>query len=237
MKQSPVSIKNNTNYSLRQKLILTGIIAVLFIGIYIIFYTNLFRVQKVSVTGNHLTSESTIANLASTKYIFSSVKLAEAPLTVDNISISKKYWQRELQLEVKEREQYALWCVDNNCWWFDRGGIAFLTSPLASGSLIFVTQTNIPAVLGQPVLSAKFLDNYLAILTIIKDLQLPLDYLEISNIKKEEVIAHLDNPALDIYFSLRFSPEFTREAISSLRQDFSKLNYIDLRSANRAFYK
>ncbi len=226
------------------RLILLILFLLVFIGglIYAVFFSGFFKIKKIIVAGNRSIPSAEILKLTDAAFIFQPVHLKNLPLSIREIDVSKKYLSREVILDIKERDKYAVWCgavsasSTPSCFWFDEDGIAFLPAPLSDGSFVKVVKSNHLVNVGDSVLEPRLLSNLIKIFSLVVDNNLPVSEFKIDDIANEELAARVTSGPL-IYFSLRLDPSFAFKAIFSLRDDFPKLDYLDLRSANRAFYK
>lgn len=178
-------------------------------------------------------------------------------------TVEKDYFNRQIKIILKEREKLGIWCVGfapapvsstssqpslingqlplDKCWWFDNQGIVFAEAPLAEGNLINKVDDFSGRLieLGKPILEEKFLSNLLKIFGILEKSGLNIKSLELENLRLQEIIADpLTSSWPKIYFSLRIDPDFGLAALESLKKiGLEKINYIDLRVENRAYYK
>lgn len=93
--------------------------------------------------------------------------------------------------------------------------------------------------LGEPILDKKFANNIFKIFEILEKSDLKIKSLKLEDIALQEIIADSGTSLLPkIYFSLRFNSEFALTAIESLKKNgLEKIEYIDFRVENRAYYK
>lgn len=171
-------------------------------------------------------------------------KLSALP-EIEAISINKNYQENKLEVKVMEKEPFGVWCFKKNsppsCFWFNEKGILFRSSPIVSGNLIFVIsdfEQNTKN-LGDSILPEESLsDNFISILRTISDANLRPQTISLSNLELQEVNVKLQE-GVEILFSLRFPSRVFTEFLKSLssRPDFQKINYVDLRTENRAYYQ
>ncbi len=179
---------------------------------------------------------------------------------IGELIIEKDYFKRLIKISVKEKEKFGIWCpsplADNassneanlfasqsvkgeGCWWFDKEGIIFAKAPSMEGNLINkIDDFSVrPLKIGDKILEEKFLSNLLKILEILEKSDLKIKSLKLEDIALQEIIA--DSPAMPkIYFSLRIDPIFVPAALESIKKiGLEKMEYIDLRIENRAYYK
>ncbi len=193
-------------------------------------------------------------------------KFPKAP-EIAELTIEKDYFKREIKINVKKREKFGVWCVtaqkyaeftQNNaevprdsessqresaeqCSWFDKKGVIFAETPQLEGQLInrvedFSSRT---LELGDLVLEEKFLPNLIKIFDVLDKSGLKIKSLRLEDLQFQEIIADsLSDSLPKIYFSLRFDPTSNLVAVESLKSfGLEKIEYVDLRVENRAYYK
>ncbi len=260
------------------KLKIYGGIITLFIliaaAVYVIAYSPLFHIKNIIQTNNDLTQVNADQLIKNLKNFFANqskiagflgpdniliwnkealTKFTKAP-AVAGLTIKKDYFKREIQISVKERERFGVWCplssVDNastttavagGCWWFDRSGVIFAEASQLEGQLINKVDDFSGQSLeaGKLVLEEKFLNNLIKIFDVLDKSGLKIKSLRLENLQLQEIVANPSAAALPkIYFSLRFDPGFGVAAIESLKNlGLEKISYIDLRAENRVYYK
>ena len=217
---------------------LVGLVLVFIGASYLVMKTEVLKTTGVDVSGARIVDEELIRAQASVSYIFNTVSLEELPVAVQEVDVSRNFFTRKIKVSVTEREQYGQWCnSDFECFWFDREGVLFFRAPRASGSLVRVVTSPYIISEGDTVLPQRFLGNFLSILNLLDDLDLRVSNIEIENLAQQEMTVYASNYNVPVMFSLRDDPEFTRDALNKLKEDFGRLSYIDLRSSNRAFYR
>jgi hypothetical protein len=132
------------------------------------------------------------------------------------------------------------------CFWFDADGVLFDRAPVAEGNIIRVihdySQKNIG--LGALILPQQFVPNLFSILRVLDASGIGIEEIRLDDIGLEELnVITYNGPKL--LFSLRFPSDNAltvlkkmtdRTATSSL-PDLKKLQYVDFRVENRAYYK
>jgi cell division septal protein FtsQ len=175
---------------------------------------------------------------------------------IADLKIDKDYFNRKITIEVKKREKFGIWCsltndqqsttntrqlIVSDCWWFDgEKGIIFSKAPSSEGELInkVLDSSGRSLKAGEPIFSnKKLIENLLKIFEVLEKAELKVKTLKLEKIETQEVI--VDSITVPkIYFSLRISPEFSLAALQSLKNlGLEKIEYIDLRVENRAYYK
>ncbi|MDD4761756.1 MAG: hypothetical protein PHZ25_01925 [Candidatus Pacebacteria bacterium] len=233
-------LKINSEKKRKRRIAIIAIITILFIGlVYVVFLTDFFKVKRIEVVGNKTVSEEEIKNAFNFSYIFWSVEEKRLPVTVREAKVIKSFLKREVLIETKEREPFALWCFNKegieNCRWFDETGFIFMDSPLTKGAFIKSIRGDREVEIGNFVMEENLFKNLKEILDIFERNRISVLKFETGDLKNEELTAYVGN--LPIFFSLREDPSFTEEALNTLKSKFSSLSYIDLRSEGKVFYK
>lgn len=230
-------------------------------GAYAVIYSPLFQVKNITVIQTNMDAEqidadSIIQDLKNffvsqskiTEFlgvnnilIWNNSKLNQFPKNseISNLTIEKDYWHREIKITVSEREKFGIWCETpvNNCYWFDKNGVLFNGAPSAEGNLINKIDdfSNRPLKIGDSVLGEKLVSNLIKIFDVLEKADLGIKSLKMEKPEFQEISTE-SSPV--IYFSLRNDPSFGLAAIESLKSTgLNKLEYIDLRVGNRAYYK
>lgn len=191
--------------------------------------------------------------------------LKDHPLIAE-LTIKKDYIKRQIEINVKERKKFGIWCLQaqnyaeqtqNNaenfpresapnlresafCWWFDKNSILFQEAPIAEGSLIkkVADFSGRQIKIGDLILEQPFAANLIKIFEIAEKINLNIQSLKLENLQLQEVVAESSGEGPKIYFSLKFDPNFNLAALQSFKElAWEKIDYIDLRVENRAYYK
>jgi len=176
---------------------------------------------------------------------------------IANLTIEKDYWHHQIKIIVSEREKFGIWCpspfVDNTstteanfasqstkgegCYWFDKNGVLFNGAPSAEGNLINKVDdfSGRSLKIGDSILGEKLVSNLIKVFDVLEQADLGIKSLKLERPELQEILTE-SSPI--IYFSLRNDPSFGLSAIESLKSTgLNKLEYIDLRVENRAYYK
>jgi len=260
---------------------------VLLIGAgYLIVYSPLFKIKNISIQYLEVqppkeveplliknlkiffTEQSKIASILGGENIlvWKQEKIGEFLKNYPQIAelkIQKDYFERQIKINVKERERFGIWCANQfqevrppeidgqylgdrtsqsastTCYWFDANGVLFAEAPAMEGELIKKVSdfSNRPLKLGDKVLEENMLKNLKKIFEVLEKSELRAKNLVLEDLSLQEVVT--DSPSIPkIYFSLRFNPEFALPAIQSLKElGLNRIDYIDFRVENRAYYK
>ncbi len=188
-------------------------------------------------------------------------KFSKSP-EIEEISMKKDYAERTVEISVKLRERFGVWCqnqlttnnqqlitngtsteqqITKSCWWFDKNGVLFAMAPELEGNAINKVDdfSGRNLKLGDFILNENLTPNAIKIFNVLERSGLGIRALKLENLALQEIIFEKQQSSLPkIYFSLRFDPEFALAAINDLKKiGLEKIEYIDLRVENRAYYK
>lgn len=159
------------------------------------------------------------------------------PKIID-LTIKKDYLNRKIEINMDERGKLGVWCL-LSCYWFDEDGIIFEEAPLVEGEIIYkiIDSSNRELMLGDRVLDENLFNNLILIFKTLEKSGLNLKTLRLENLSAQEIV--VESPSMPkIYFSLRFDPDFSLSVFENLKKtNLEKVEYIDLRIKNRAYYK
>jgi len=260
------------------------LLIIIFGSIYAVRYSNLFKIKNISVDGvQNISSDELVGNLKS--FFIDRSKIAGF-LGDDNIlawgggeddfltkhpqfeslNIKKHYFGKEINIDVKEREKFGIWCfkarktradggagaeneqlqndterINEWCGWFDKNGIIFSDAPVIETEILNkVNDLSDRSInMGDKALSDGFMGNLLAIFSVLERANINTKTLYLKDFALAEVETAPVDASPKIYFSLKFDPEFSLAAINALKKsgEWKKINYVDFRVENRVYYK
>jgi len=239
---------------LKLKIYIGAVVFLLLIigGIYAVVWSPLFQAKQIVGDDNvvqelkdFFSSQSKLTEFlgANNILIWDNSKLDKFQKNpeIASITIEKDYWHREIKINVSEREKFGVWCQPSFCWWFDRNGIVFSNAASSEGNLINKVDdlSNRQLKIGDQALEGKLLSNLIKVFSVLEKVDLGIRTLKLERPELQEVSTPSTGAGPVIYFSLRFDPSFGLSAIESLKKSagLNKLQYIDLRVENRAYYK
>ncbi len=250
-------------------LVLAAVAIVLFIW-WLLFRSPMFHIREVRVLGNRRVvsndlistiqeiglRSSRVARWFSMSNILSwprsvPLDMSSTLSRVKELSITKHYFERTIDVAIREREPYAIWCLRKSaapeCYWLEEDGTIFESAPEAEGNLVPVVNDyatdNLS--LGDRLLGGEFVSNLRTIFDVLGHSRLAVREIRYEDPSLHELkVVTYNGPV--IYFSLRFSSEnahavieslIDKDAVGKLTPRFKDLQYIDFRVENRAYYK
>lgn len=178
--------------------------------------------------------------------------LKDIPLLAE-LNVRKDYAQGRVDITVFEKEPVGAWCrreaereggdtEENNafCFWFDSRGVLLDEAPFIEGSLIprVDDHSSRPIRAGAFMIEERFLPALFSLFEVLRASGLGIEAVRFERPELEEVrVNTYGGPAL--YFSLRFAADGARQVLPLLaaRPEFEKLEYVDFRVENRAYYR
>lgn len=181
------------------------------------------------------------------------------------LRVEKDYARRTIRIIIDGREKFGVWCragesgvpfVDSDasstvahagvgahgdaCYWFDRDGMLFAEAPQVQSELFNRIQDFTGRTLGlrDKILSERLFANLTSVFTLLESTQINTKTIVIRDLALEEVeVDSVSDPL--IYLSLHISPEFAVSAIDAIKKsgDWKRVDYVDLRAENRAYYR
>lgn len=153
---------------------------------------------------------------------------------------SVNFLKRFLIITIQERKGEVVWCqkFSGDCFWIDKLGIAFREAPFTEGSIFTRVDdsSNRILIIGKSVLENDLIENFFAVKNFLSNLDIKSYNFNFSKPENQEIEAVLtDGPK--IYFSLRFKPDEFLKPLLELKNNFPKIQYIDLRVKNRIYYQ
>lgn len=242
----------------RIKLYLAGFGLILFfVGLgYAIIYSLIFKIDGFKITGKDRLSDDLILTILrplvirgqissmlgwNNFLVWPSGNMDVGNTALFSAKIKKDWLTRIINIDVKERERFGIWCVTTGdiCYWLDESGMIFEPAPITEGTLILKVydKNNQPLVIGSKVIEERFLGNLIKILQKLKKMGLIIQKIVLDRELQEIKVDTYGGPA--IFFSIRFDPMVNVSSLEELEKTVAieKLNYVDLRIENRIYYK
>lgn len=212
-------------------------------GAYLVWFSDLFKVQAVNIMSEELITAEDLNLAAGGNILFWRPALdLEAFPQIAGFKVEKDYFERVVVVQLESREKYAIWCLEDKgeCFWADDTGVAFSRAPDFQGPLLFRLvrdYSDRTLVLGDQVLDKELFSNLKAAFDFLGTIEVEVQEFKIEDLKFKEAVAELESGP-DIYFSLILDPHFGLGVVRSLRQsgEWDIIRYLDLRVPNRAYY-
>lgn len=216
---------------------------------YILFLSPIFTIKTIAISGNKEISTDEIKNSLICKNIFLTTRkgienelLKKFPKILD-LRIKKNLFRRELQIDLKEREEIGIICRAEKCFYIDNNGIIFEYAPQTSGSLVTLIKdfSERDYKLGDKVADKEIINNISAIKEyLLSELDLKVSSFDITGFPIEELRV-VTKESWYLMFSLRREIKSQLSALKAALNEKIKnrigLQYIDLRIENRIYYK
>jgi len=217
--------------------------------VYILFFSPIFKVKIIVISGNKEISADEIRNSLVCKNIFlTTEKEVENELfkkfpKILSLEIKRNLFERKLEINLKEREEMGIVCRADKCFYIDQEGVVFEGAPQTSGSLIILIRdySQRDYKLGDKVFDKTILDN---VSTVKEELLSGFNFrvasFDIDNFPPEELRV-MTSEGWYILFSLKRDVKSQLQALGMVLEEKIKnrigLQYIDLRIENRVYYK
>lgn len=229
------------------------LLALLLLGVfYLTAYSSLFKIKDILISNNKFLTNDEILislkqNVLGTSFggqagfenilAWPSGETKISNPAILNVNIEKEWWKRVIEIEVNERERFAIWCNSqaNNCYWIDKEGFVFADAPMTEGSLVFTIfdLSDLNLFLGSRIEEDRFVGNLIAILENFHKTGFEAKKIVFDGALKEIRINTLEGPMF--IFSTRFDSSKNLSLIQDL--DLNKVEYIDLTVDDKIFYK
>ena len=241
-------------------------------SIYALFFSGWFTIKGIEISGNQELNREEIKNLAGShiekSYLFGLIKpysnilftnsenikhsLENNYPLIESVSVNKKLFSKNLEVEIKERESVAVYCKKDLsaqagaeiCFYFDRNNVFFKDAPRFSGQLFLVIEDsrNRDFKLGHSFDDAELLEKIFETKRVLDELKiieyqnfvLPENSFDFWIKAKEGWNVYLDKET-DISSQLVALKKFLDEKLPPDRRQ--TLQYIDIRINNRIYYK
>jgi len=235
-------------------------------GLYLFLFCSKVQVQTITISGNQKISSDNLKNIISNNAnkkligfgnwgIFSkSIFLVNSESIKNEIlnlypeiktaTIEKKFMQ-EITLQVEERQKFATFCQNENCFDIDNSGVIFEKSQNSGENNLIVRQAlnNGDLFLGQQIIQENIMTAIFEIEKNLKDnFQINLTEALLSTQIRLDIKT---GESWQIYFDVEEGYDIGLQLtkLNLLLKDEikpesrQKLQYIDLRFKNRAYYK
>lgn len=232
--------------------------------LYVPFFSGYFNVKNVSVSGTEaipsesvrktvtdMLDEPALLILARRSIFLFSTREAEQRLEkefsrIETVSVSKRPFSREIAVAIVERQSAGIACGKNAgdaCFYFDKNGALFAEAPFTVGASLLLVKED--ALRPSELPHAQYTKEAVAFMFRIKEYARDFGGVTVESFS---FLNHYgDVEALCVEgFKILFSMEQdgTKQAqvlkhllAEEIKDNIAKLDYIDLRVENRAYYK
>ena len=231
---------------------------------YIIFFSPIFEIKEIKISGNRVISSEEIKNSLDNQnnlFLAAGNKLTEL-LTNDfpgilSVEIGKDIFKKTIELNIIERKEAGIYCKEDlaspalprdrpnrgECYYIDKEGVIFEEAPQTSGTLILAIKdfSKREIEIGKNVIEKEFmaelidLKNYLPAQLGFKVLDFTIESDVLKDLKVNT------NEGWYILFNgsrnLKSQLEALRLALEEKIKERKNLEYIDVRIENRVYYK
>ena len=246
------------------RLLLIGFVGV---STYILLFSDYLKITYVEITGTkELSSEDirqklgdflgkkTLKIIPNDNFLFVSEKRVSSLLENDfkkirSASVAKKF-TNSLSVSIEERQAVLVWCAGEKCFLIDENGVAYneadFNSPeILQNHLVRINdQSRREIALKEKIIEHEYEQYALGIKENLKNIGQEIveeNYATPSNMA-EEIRVPMQK-GFQIYFSSQYSLEKAVRALDIVlkkeipENEWEKLEYIDLRSEGKVFYK
>jgi len=213
------------------------------VAVYVVWFSPIFQIESINVDGAELIDPTKISGPVSGNILFwkPPVLIDEIP-QLASLAFEKDIANNSISINVKEREKSIIWCLEprNECFWADESGFIFTNAPSPDGVfLISVVRdyTERDLNIGDNVLPQELFVNLDSTIRLLSSVDIPIDELRINDLKFKEATGFVSGGP-EIYFSLLVDPSFGKNVLEALSTspEWGRVQYIDLRVENRAYY-
>ncbi len=158
--------------------------------------------------------------------------------------VSRKFLSREIEVRVSEREPAGVACDEQRvCFYFDEGGVLFAEAPLITGAaMLTVKETSLA---GVSLPQAQYPAEKLAFMTRFKEDARERAGLTIDSFSLTNKFGDMEATVVEgfrILFTTEQDSAKQAQILKNLlaeeiKEQAARLDYIDLRVENRAYYK
>jgi cell division septal protein FtsQ len=219
---------------------------------YLIFYSPIFKIKNISIKNTNVLTEDEILNILRPVILSEKIggfagfenmiswpsgHIEVSDPVISDIDIKKNWFKRTIEINVNERQRFAIWCFldGQTCYWIDKQGVLFADAPLTEGSLISVVsdlrEQGLP--LGSRIEEERFIKNLILVLENLNKNGLEAQKITFDDSLKELHVNSVEGPIM--LFSIRFDSSKNIPLITSLNT--KNIDYIDLTVENKIFYK
>jgi len=223
-------------------------LATFLLFLYLVFFSPFFVIKSVEVRDNHLVSAEEVAkaafpdNFQARRYLIlpSSISrnIQKTILQVESVSLSRNIGRGSLIINVVERATAIIWQTNNERFLINKTGIVYDYAPLLSPLPIVEDLKNVPVNLGQRVVTKEFVD-FIAAMTSSFALKADTAIERITIPETTFEIEVATGKGFKAIFDTTRSADAQLDNLVKVLQVVGDepLQYVDLRIADRIYYK
>jgi|WetSurMetagenome_2_1015567.scaffolds.fasta_scaffold278309_2 cell division septal protein FtsQ len=144
------------------------IVPAILLAIYVVFWSGLFTLNKLEITGNHLVTNSEIekmlfprgfkrVNAATFVSSWRTRKLRTVP-QISNARVVENIFQKTLRIEIDEHQTSVIWQTAGERFFVNRFGVIYDHAADSSPLMVVEDLKNVPVSLNQKIVDPAFLE-------------------------------------------------------------------------------
>ena len=235
--------KRRLHYRIKIYSYIAGIFILLIAGWYFLGRSPIFQIKTIAVEGLTIFSNEEFLNnlkpeiidgriggaLGYSNYLAWPKEFEYTHPAIVSLQVEKYFWDKKISLSIVERDRYGIWCSEERCSWFDKGGSFFGNAPNTEGYLVYRINGPWPTQ-GMP--------NILQALTVMGE----------RNVRTKKIVFDKGRQELKVYtaagakiiFSTRIDPTviFLTAYDGIIKKiGLESIDYLDLTVENRIYYQ
>lgn len=235
--------------------------------IYMLFFSIEMQINKVEIIGTRELDESEIKTLvedhlkgkylnllSKNNYLLASGSIIHRELTdkykkIRNVSVEKKF-PDTIKINIDEHDSLMVWCKrESECYLLDEDGVAYNSADFNSPELMqnkllqINDQSSADVTVGTKIMEQDYEQYLLNIKTELEKLNINIEDTFSTPSRMAEEIQVKSINGFNINFSTQFTLDSAMKTLSAVlkkeipKEKIAELEYIDLRSEYKAFYK
>lgn len=162
--------------------------------------------------------------------------LRDMPLA--SVDVVARWFARELEFRVVERERAMIWCIQARCFWIDSDGVVLAPASEGQGQLVptIIDDSVVLPVVGDLVLKPEYLSTLHSVFGLLSTSHFAIQRATLERATFDLRVVTDGGP--DFLFNLRVDPRPVLPSLDALRPyiNFSSASVVDLRVPSKVFY-